>query len=85
MEDVQLLTRGVRPLIEVKRARLGGAAAKLDALSPLAVLSRGYALATTEDGRILLDAKDVSAGDSLVVRLSRGRLEATVMGALEEG
>jgi exodeoxyribonuclease VII large subunit len=82
--DLQLLMRGIRPALEHRRSRFGGAVAKLDALSPLAVLSRGYALATTPEGRILLRAKDVNPGDSLVVRLSEGRLRATVTDREEE-
>lgn len=79
-----LLMRSVRPAVEARMKRFGEAAARLDALSPLAVLSRGYALATTPEGRILLSATDVSPGDAVVVRLSRGRLRATVTGRDEE-
>jgi exodeoxyribonuclease VII large subunit len=78
------LMRGVRPTVEGRMKRFGEAAARLNALSPLAVLSRGYALATTPEGRILLSAADVSPGDAVVVRLSRGRLRATVTGRDEE-
>ncbi len=78
------LLRSVRPAVEGRRKRFGEAAARLDALSPLAVLSRGYALATTPEGRILLSAADVSPGDPVVVRLSRGRLRTTVTGRDEE-
>lgn len=78
------LLRGVRPAVDVRRRRLGEAAARLDALSPLAVLSRGYALATTPEGRILLSATDVSPGDAVLVRLSKGRLRTTVTGRDEE-
>jgi exodeoxyribonuclease VII large subunit len=67
-----------------RRARFGGLVAKLDALSPLSVLSRGYALATTPEGRILLRAEDVKPGDPVVVRLSKGRLQATVTDREEE-
>jgi exodeoxyribonuclease VII large subunit len=84
-DGLDRLLRGVRPPLDARRARFGGAAAKLDALSPLAVLSRGYALATTPEGRILLSARDVSPGDAVVVRLSRGRLRATVTERDEEG
>jgi exodeoxyribonuclease VII large subunit len=83
-EDLQLLMRGVRPVMDRGRGRFGGAVAKLDALSPLAVLSRGYALATTPEGRILLNAKDVVPGDPVVVRLSRGRIKTTVTEREEE-
>jgi exodeoxyribonuclease VII large subunit len=58
--------------------RLGLAAASLDALSPLAVLQRGYAIAQTQDGKLVRDAKLVSVGDSIKVRLADGRLAARV-------
>jgi exodeoxyribonuclease VII large subunit len=83
-QGLGLLMRSVRPAVEGRRKGLGEAAAKLEALSPLAVLSRGYALATTSEGRILLSAADVSPGDAVVVRLSRGRLRTTVIGRDEE-
>lgn len=53
---------------------------RLEALSPLAVLSRGYALAL-KDGRAVRDASELSPGDALVVRLHSGaattRVEST--------
>jgi len=63
--------------------RLGLAAASLDALSPLAVLHRGYAIAQKEDGTLLRDANSVSIGDSVRVRLAKGKLTATVDGVEE--
>ena len=83
-ERVGVLLRGVRPAVESRRKSFHEASAKLYALSPLAVLSRGYALATTPEGRILLSAADVSPGDAVVVRLSKGRLVTTVTGRDEE-
>jgi exodeoxyribonuclease VII large subunit len=65
-------------------ARLGLASGRLDALSPLAVLGRGYAIATSEgDGRILRSAAEVSAGAPIRVRLSEGSLRARVMEAAD--
>lgn len=64
--------------IEGGRARLGLAAASLDALSPLAVLQRGYAIAEHEDGRLLRDANSVSFDERLLVRLAKGRIVARV-------
>jgi exodeoxyribonuclease VII large subunit len=66
--------------VEEARNRLGLAAASLDALSPLAVLQRGYAIAQSEDGRLLRDTKLVSVGDSIKVRLAAGRITARVEG-----
>lgn len=53
-------------------------AAKLDALSPLEVLSRGYAIAMDEDGRAVKDSSGVRAGDKLTVRLASGALGCRV-------
>lgn len=53
-------------------------AAKLDALSPLKVLSRGYAIAMDASGAALRDAESVSAGDKVTVRLNSGALGCRV-------
>ena len=66
--------------LEEARGRLGIAAASLDALSPLAVLQRGFAIAQSEDGKLLRDAKMVSVGDSIKVRLAKGALGVRVEG-----
>jgi exodeoxyribonuclease VII large subunit len=60
------------------RARLGVAAASLDALSPLAVLQRGYAVAADASGKTLRAAREVSAGDRVRVRLAEGALRCLV-------
>ena len=52
--------------------------AKLDAMSPLKVLSRGYAMAQQEDGRMIRSVDDVAAGDTIRVTLENGYLKATV-------
>jgi len=62
------------------RERLALAAASLDALSPLGVLQRGYAIAQDASGRLLRDAATVAEGDAVSVRLARGRLNARVEG-----
>lgn len=64
--------------LDDKRGRLAVAAASLDALSPLAVLTRGYALAQNEAGRALRDARDVEIGDAVSLRLARGVLRCRV-------
>jgi exodeoxyribonuclease VII large subunit len=83
-DGTQRMSRALARTLEARRSRFGAAIAKADALSPLAVLSRGYALATTEAGRILVAAKDVSAGDPVIVRLSKGRFKAVVTDREEE-
>jgi len=59
-------------------AGLAQGAARLDALSPLTVLGRGYAIATRPDGRALRSADEVALGDTVAVRLGRGRFGARV-------
>src|SRR5436190_2738757 len=53
--------------------------AKLNALSPLGVLTRGYSITQTEDGRVLRDAAAAKPGDKLQIRLERGKLNAEVL------
>ena len=70
-----------RSEVEARRSSLGRLASKLDGLSPLAVLARGYALVWDAEGRRLLrNAADVAVGDGLRVRLHQGALAATVTG-----
>ncbi|MFT5444146.1 MAG: exodeoxyribonuclease VII large subunit [Myxococcota bacterium] len=60
------------------QARLGAQAARLDSLSPLAVLGRGYALVRKSgDGTVVRRAEDVAVGDSLSVRAAE--IDLTVM------
>ena len=64
--------------LQTAREKLGLAAASLDALSPLSVLHRGYAIAQDSSGRLLHDASAVSVGDEVKVRLAKGRLGTRV-------
>ncbi|MBC7911758.1 MAG: exodeoxyribonuclease VII large subunit, partial [Pyrinomonadaceae bacterium] len=64
--------------LEQARLRFHLAAASLDALSPLAVLQRGYALAQGEDGRLVRDAHAVEVGDKIKLRLAQGALSCRV-------
>jgi len=68
-----------REQAERRRAALGRLTASLDGLSPLAVLSRGYAVVFEGDGaRVLRDAAETAPGARLRIRLARGGLRATV-------
>ena len=64
--------------VQEARERLGRAAVSLDALSPLAVLQRGYAIAQDASGKPVRDAASVAAGDELTVRLAKGKLNTRV-------
>ena len=61
-----------------RKERLAGLAAALDAMSPLKVLGRGYAIARREDGRVLSSVAGVSAGERFTLRLSDGSLDCRV-------
>ncbi len=62
-----------------KRAqRFASLAASLDALSPLKVLGRGYAVARDENGTILRAAEEASVGEMIEVLLGQGSLMCTV-------
>jgi exodeoxyribonuclease VII large subunit len=74
---------GIAKQLDEAKNRLGLAAASLDALSPLAVLQRGFAIAQKEDGSLLRDAKLVSIGDKIKVRLTKGRISGSVEGIEE--
>jgi exodeoxyribonuclease VII large subunit len=59
---------------------LGVAAGRLEALSPLRVLARGYAIVTREgETGPVTDASTLSAGDAVSVRLARGRASARIL------
>jgi exodeoxyribonuclease VII large subunit len=61
-------------------AQLRDCASRLEALSPLAVLGRGYAVAWNEDrSRVLRTASTVAAGDRVVVTLADGELDCAVV------
>ncbi|EDM76556.1 exodeoxyribonuclease VII, large subunit [Plesiocystis pacifica SIR-1] len=72
------LIRAGRSMTAELRPRLARAAGKLDALSPLAVLGRGYALARDEGGRVIRKASEVEVGDAVSLRLSEGQLSVEV-------
>ena len=71
-------TAAVTQLIDRRKDALALQAAKLDALSPLSVLVRGYSITRTQDGNVLRDASAVKPGDRLKIRLEKGELDAKV-------
>lgn len=61
-----------------RHRRLESLTARLEALSPLAVLNRGYALVYREDGTLLREAATAHTGETVRARLAHGSLTATV-------
>lgn len=69
----------LRGRVAAERAAVGGLAGRLDALSPLRVLDRGYALVRRADtGGVVRAPGDARPGDPLAIRLAGGELRATV-------
>lgn len=72
------LSRGVEGLLRTRRERLMQAAARLEALSPLSALRRGYAVPTGEDGRILRSTGQFQPGSGFELRVVDGRVACRV-------
>jgi exodeoxyribonuclease VII large subunit len=64
-------------LLQSRRA-LERRTASLEALSPVAILNRGYALVFNSDGQLVKDASRLAAGDAILARLAQGRVRARV-------
>jgi exodeoxyribonuclease VII large subunit len=84
--STQRLERAAGETVASRRTRLERTSARLNALSPLAVLSRGYALVYLQgggaaDGTLLRSSVDAVAGQTILARLAQGTIEAEITGA----
>lgn len=77
---VERMAGSVRQRLSEGRTRLSEQAAALNALSPLQVLARGYAVARAADGSVIRDAQDAAVGEHISVLFRRGSLSCTVDG-----
>lgn len=77
------IERAMRRKMDRRRSRLQGAAGRLEALSPLATLSRGYSVARATDGRVLRSLADFREGQRFHLRLHDGTLAADAVAPLE--
>jgi len=77
-QAAERLQRVATQTIATRQTRLNRASARLEALSPVAVLSRGYALIYTQGGTLLRSAADTAPGQTIRARLGKGTLEAQV-------
>ncbi len=64
--------------VERKKRRYVEMTAKLDAMSPLKVLTRGYAMAQKEDGQVIRSIGQVNTGDKVSITVSDGRIMAAI-------
>ncbi len=78
------IVRAQRDHLRTLRDREAAAARQLAVLSPLAVLSRGYALVYDERGVLIKDTENITQGQSIVARLSRGRIRSRVTAVEKE-
>ena len=65
--------------ISLKKQRYIGCTSKLDALSPLKVLTRGYALTQNEDGTVIRSVEQVNVDDRIRITLGDGNMTAKVI------
>lgn len=70
--------------IQRKKQRYIGNTAKLDAMSPLKVLTRGYSIVSADDGTIVRSVHQTAPGREVQVMLSDGSVRATVSDIKEE-
>ncbi len=68
------IDRAIARAVPLRRQRTVSARRRLEALSPLAVLGRGYAIVEAADGRIRSDASGLRTGDRATVRMRDGRV-----------
>lgn len=82
--QVDTMTAALRAAIALRRNRLNQLSAQLNALSPVAILDRGYALVFDRSGNLLKDASQLSPDDQITARLSKGRIRARISEVLPE-
>lgn len=68
----------IKTVLLRRRSRLDQRSAELQALSPIAILERGYALVFDASGNLLKDSQQVRAGENIRARLAHGEVAATV-------
>ena len=72
-------------ILSARNVQFAASVSKLDAMSPLKVLSRGYAMALTRDGTVLRSVKQVTKGAEISITVGDGTVAASVLSAKETG
>lgn len=80
----QRLSAAARQNVGAKRQAFVALTAKLDAMSPLKVLGRGYSMVKRGDGTVVKSCRDVSCGEEIKILLANGSLSAQVTEIEEE-
>ena len=79
------MTAAQERILSARNAQFVASVSKLDAMSPLKVLSRGYAMALTPNGAVLRSVKQVTKGTEISIMVSDGTVAASVLSAKETG
>ncbi len=74
----------VHHCVDASQNRLGRLAGRLEALSPLAVLQRGYSMTQTADGNMARSVDQLQVGDEVYTRLTDGKIVSTVSRIIPE-
>lgn len=69
----------MQALVQQKHHRFQNLSGKLEALSPLAILNRGYSLTLDAAGKVIKDSRKVSAGTVIRTKLNKGTIESKVI------
>lgn len=83
-ELLRQLQNYLRAFVMMKRQAFETASGRLHALSPLAILERGYSLSFDSGGMLLKEARTVRAGEEIVTRLAKGKLFSKVTAVEKE-
>ena len=71
-------------LLDRQRARLSACAGRLQALSPLSVLARGFSMVTDQKGTLVADSKQITPGDVVQLRFASGTAQARIQSVTQE-
>jgi exodeoxyribonuclease VII large subunit len=83
-QQQRALDRAVDRRLQSGNEQLRSSAARLDALSPLAVIARGYSVVRTKDGVLVRRLEDAPTGSTIEARMPDGWLTATVIGKRDQ-
>ena len=79
------LEASMKQTLEKQRQTLARLSSKMEALNPLAVLSRGYAAVSGENGEAITKVSQITVGDTLNIRFADGNVSAKVTKGNEHG
>ena len=83
--DFERLERSIQQSLEQKRAAFSMLSGRLEALSPLATLARGYSVARTSEGTVLRRVTDFHPGLQFDLKVTDGTVEANAVGPVKPG